>query len=54
MKIVKVLNNNLVICRNTDGEDIVVAGLGIGFQKKKNEDVEIDKIEKIFQNIGKQ
>ncbi|NTK39702.1 hypothetical protein HQ646_07970 [Enterococcus faecium] len=32
MKINKVLNNNLVFSKNKDGEDIIVAGLGIGFQ----------------------
>lgn len=53
MKINKVLNNNLVFSKNKDGEDIIVAGLGIGFQKIKGDEIEQKKIEKIFQNIAK-
>lgn len=40
MKINKVLNNNLVFSKNKDGEDIIVAGLGIGFQKIKGDEIE--------------
>lgn len=54
MKILKVLNNNLVFSKNEDGEDIIVAGLGIGFKKVKGDDIETAKVEKIFQNVKKQ
>ena len=31
----KVLNNNVVFSKNKDGKDIILTGLGLGFQKKK-------------------
>lgn len=48
MKINKVLNNNLVFSKNKDGEDIIVAGLGIGFQKIKGDEIEQKKLKKSF------
>ena len=33
----KVLNNNVVFSKNKDGKDIILTGLGLGFQKKKGE-----------------
>lgn len=53
MKIAKVLNNNLVFSKNSNGEDIIVAGLGIGFQKVKGNEIDQEKVEKIFQNVAK-
>ena len=44
----KVLNNNVVFSKNKDGKDIILAGLGLGFQKKKGEFVDENKIEHIF------
>lgn len=48
LKIVKVLNNNVVISLNEKGEDIIVMGSGIAFQKKRGDTIEKDKIERIF------
>lgn len=48
LKIVKVLNNNVVISLNEKGEDIIVMGSGIAFQKKRGDTIEPDKIERIF------
>ena len=48
LKIVKVLNNNVVISLNEKGEDIIVMGSGITFQKKRGDTIEKDKIERIF------
>ena len=31
----KVLNNNVVFSKNKDGKDIILTGLGLGFQKMK-------------------
>lgn len=53
MKITKILNNNLVLCSTNLGEDIIVSGLGIGFEKKKNQNIDDDKVEKVFYTIGK-
>ena len=36
----KVLNNNVVFSKNKDGKDIILTGLGLGFQKKKGEFVD--------------
>ncbi|WP_162930820.1 BglG family transcription antiterminator LicT [Lactococcus allomyrinae] len=48
MKIKKVLNNNVVIAKNENGEETILMGLGLGFGKKSGEFVEDKKIEKIF------
>lgn len=48
LKIVKVLNNNVVISLNKKGEDIIVMGSGIAFQKKRGDTIEEEKIERIF------
>lgn len=47
MKIKKILNNNAVVVK-AGGEEQIVMGAGIGFQKRKNDLVDQTKIEKIF------
>lgn len=49
MKIAKILNNNVVIALSENNQELVVMGRGLAFQKKVNENVEQDKIEKIFE-----
>lgn len=44
----QVLNNNLVLTKNSSGEEIIVKGKGVGFQKSKGDSVDEAKIEKIF------
>ncbi|KXZ40395.1 transcriptional antiterminator, BglG family [Alkalithermobacter thermoalcaliphilus JW-YL-7 = DSM 7308] len=46
MRIKKILNNNVVVVN--DGQEKILMGLGIGFQKKVNDLVDKSKIEKIF------
>lgn len=48
MIINKVLNNNVVTIINENGEEAVVMGRGLAFQKKKGDEIEESKIEKIF------
>ncbi|ADJ60046.1 beta-glucoside operon antiterminator [Lactococcus cremoris subsp. cremoris NZ9000] len=48
VKIKKVLNNNVVIAQNTNDEETILMGLGLGYGKKAGEVVEDKKIEKIF------
>lgn len=48
-RIVQALNNNVALVKNEQGEQSVVMGLGLVFQKKKGDIVSEDKIEKIFQ-----
>jgi beta-glucoside operon transcriptional antiterminator len=33
LKILRILNNNVVIALNDDGEELVLMGNGLGFQK---------------------
>lgn len=47
MKINKIMNNNAVIVK-VKGEEQIVMGAGIGFQKRKNDPIDQSKIEKIF------
>ncbi|MGE7625098.1 PRD domain-containing protein [Viridibacillus sp. NPDC096237] len=47
MKITKVLNNNAVIVLDNEREKIAV-GSGIAFNKKRNDIVNLDRIEKLF------
>ena len=48
MIINKVLNNNVVTIISENGEEAVVMGRGIAFQKKKGDEIDESKIEKIF------
>ncbi|GIM29714.1 hypothetical protein CPJCM30710_23800 [Clostridium polyendosporum] len=48
MKIKRVLNNNAVTVMNNNNEEIVVMGLGIAFKKKSGDELEDEKIERIF------
>lgn len=47
MKIKKILNNNAVVVLDDEREKIAI-GAGIAFNKKRNDIVNVDKIEKIF------
>nr|WP_304213596.1 PRD domain-containing protein [Fredinandcohnia onubensis] len=48
MKIEKVLNNNVVMCRNELNQEIVVMGKGLAFQRKSGDTIDASKIEKTF------
>ncbi|MFA9463587.1 MAG: BglG family transcription antiterminator LicT [Velocimicrobium sp.] len=48
MKILKVINNNVVSSINEKKNEVVVMGKGIGFQKKIDDEIDAEKIEKIF------
>jgi beta-glucoside operon transcriptional antiterminator len=43
-----VLNNNVVTIKNEDNQESVVMGRGIAFQKKKGDEIDEEKIDKIF------
>jgi beta-glucoside operon transcriptional antiterminator len=47
LKITKILNNNAVIVTD-DGEENIAIGSGVGFDKRKNDIVNPNKIEKLF------
>ncbi|SFG44925.1 CAT RNA binding domain-containing protein [Oribacterium sp. WCC10] len=48
MKVVKALNNNMVLVRDKDGNESICQGKGIGFQKKTGDSLEEDRIERRF------
>lgn len=47
-RITRVIGNNFVCSRDDDGQEVIVRGLGIGFQKKKGDLVPPAKIEKVY------
>lgn len=48
MVINKVLNNNVITIINENNEESVVMGRGIAFQKKKGDEIDQEKVDKIF------
>lgn len=53
MRIKRIFNNNVILAYK-DNSEVVIFGKGIGFQKKHGDDVEKDKIEKMFITNEKQ
>lgn len=53
MKIEKVINNNLVKAYNSNNQEVLVMGCGIGFKKKRGENIDESIIEKIYVNEDK-
>lgn len=49
MNINKILNNNVVITSNENNEEIIVMGKGLGYGKKRGEEIDDSKIKKIFE-----
>lgn len=48
VKIRKILNNNAVTALNYKVEEIVLMGLGLAFQKKSGDEIDNERIERIF------
>jgi beta-glucoside operon transcriptional antiterminator len=48
MKILKVLNNNVVTVKTEAGEEVIIMGCGLAFGKKRGDIIDSTKIEKIF------
>ncbi|GGH56245.1 PRD domain-containing protein [Rothia aerolata] len=48
MKIAHIYNNNVVLAVNAAGEQSVVIGRGLAFNKKKGQELDTDKIEQTF------
>ncbi len=48
LKIVKIINNNIVVSVNEEKKEVILLGKGIGFQKKPGADIDDSKIEKTF------
>ncbi|WP_455715973.1 BglG family transcription antiterminator LicT [Anaerosporobacter sp.] len=52
-RITKLINNNVVCSNDAEGNEVILRGLGIGFQKKVNDSIEDDKVEKIYKMENK-
>lgn len=48
MKVEKIINNNIISSRDTDGSELIIMGCGLGFGKKPGQAVDESRIEKIF------
>ncbi|BAM47859.1 BglG family transcription antiterminator LicT [Amphibacillus xylanus] len=48
MKVKKVINNNIVQSIDSANNEVIVMGKGIGFQKKVNDPIDLDAVEKIY------
>lgn len=48
MKVLKSLNNSLILCQDNEGSEVILMGKGLGFQLKKGDTVPLEKVEKIF------
>lgn len=48
LKVIKSLNNSLLLCLNEEGEEVILMGKGIGFQLKKGDIVPLNQVQKIF------
>lgn len=54
MQITKILNNNVVLTLNDNGEEQVVMGRGLAFQKQIGDVIDESKIEKLFSSSNHQ
>ena len=52
MKIVRNINNNVSLCKDSKNREVVIFGKGVGFLKV-NEEVPLSKIERTFYNVNK-
>lgn len=48
MKIEKIINNNIVVSEDNEGNEIIVMGRGIGFKRKAGMEIPQEMVEKIF------
>ncbi len=53
MKVIKVINNNIIKSYDAKNQEVLVMGCGIGFKKKPGDEVDDSLIEKIYTNIDK-
>ena len=48
MKVLKVINNNVVSCADDQGKELVVMGKGLGFHAKSGDELNSSLVEKVF------
>ena len=54
MIVVKKINNNVAICQDGDGRELVAFGKGIGFPAAPYELTDLSKVERTFYNVSSQ
>lgn len=53
MKVIRSINNNVAICVDSNGNELVAFGKGIGFQKGPHE-IKLNKVERTYYNLNDQ
>lgn len=48
MKVIKVINNNMVSTLDSKGKEIIVMGCGLGFKAKPEEEIDETRIERVY------
>lgn len=48
MKVLKVINNNMVSTRDNRGKEIIVMGCGLGFKAKADQEIDESRIERVY------
>ncbi|GAF66821.1 putative transcriptional antiterminator [Bacillus sp. TS-2] len=48
MKLLQTFNNNVVLAVDQSGQEIVVMGRGIGFNKKKHDEIDQEMVDKVY------
>lgn len=51
MRVLKTINNNVVICLDNNNNEVVAFGKGIGFNKKPNENIELSRIDRTYYKV---
>uniref|UniRef100_UPI00301606F7 CAT RNA binding domain-containing protein n=1 Tax=Oceanobacillus massiliensis TaxID=1465765 RepID=UPI00301606F7 len=46
--VTKILNNNVLIAADLQGKEVVLIGKGLGFNRKKNDTIAEETVEKLF------
>lgn len=54
MRVIKKINNNFAICLDSDGNELIACGKGIGFPKVPYEIEDLSQIDRTFYDISKQ
>lgn len=54
MRLIKKVNNNVAVCQDSSGRELVAFGKGIGFGFAPHDSIELDRIERTFYDISPQ
>ena len=53
-RILKILNNNVILSKNTDGQEVIIVGNGIGFHTRPGHEVSAEKVSKLYVLQGRE